>query len=130
MLTQIQFYNLADYADPSKRTIVATQDGLTNETETNAWFAEVIAENPVPESLEAMVVTETSPWFVRQDDTNSLNGIDNIDKGNVQPKEEGHFKLLDFETVGPKALKIGEKLRLEAIDRERRLQEHMASFEG
>ena len=130
MLHQIQLYNLTDYSEPEKRQVIATQDGLQNANEIEAWKQSVLSSDEMPEVQEGFstfLVAENSPWFIRQDDTHALVGIANV-ADTANNGATGEVELLPYEVAGRIQLELDEKRRLEAIERERQLKEHIASF--
>lgn len=129
MLHQVQFYNPRDYAEPEKRQVVATVDGLANETEVNDWSAKILQESPAPDGMQAFVVAENNPWFIRQDETQPLVAINNV-SDTANNGQIGEVQLLSYEQCGPMQLAMDEKRRLESFEREERLKQYLKDFKG
>lgn len=126
MLHQVQYYDLQD---TSKRQVIATIDGLANETEIVKWQNEVILSNPVPDGQGFFVTPENNPWFIRQDDTHALVQIPNIDaQSDATPT--GEVELLPYDVCGAIQLKLDEERRIAEIEYQEKLEKHIASFQG
>lgn len=134
MKYQIQ---IVEDANHDNREVIASKDGLMNEVEVNAWFAETIGsrEEPVKEGFTAYTVVDTHGWFKQADPQASI-ATSTIDLNNNSVKEEGEAAKIDssdkghvdFDTVAQIELKLAKARRKKKFEQQRKLNAAIAGL--